>query len=191
MMVWVDPARRPDHHRVAPLLFLTSALFVAYAFSYHTSDASVLLLPALLLLALFFAPALRPLGVAAVALPVLLLLLNFHNLEREETAVRPLAESILAAAPQEAIVLTPGDRSIFTLWYFQHVEKRRPDLILVDSNLFAFSWYRQRLAEQYPTLRGLAADDLRTFRQTNEIHAPFCLASMVATQTAPPGLSCR
>jgi hypothetical protein len=86
---------------------------------------------------------------------------------------------MLQVMPPDAILLTPGDPTIFTLWYFQHVEGRRPDLVLVDTNLFAFAWYRQRLQGQYPALDGLERDDLENFRRINQARRPVCLASLV------------
>ncbi|MCA9990560.1 MAG: DUF2723 domain-containing protein [Anaerolineales bacterium] len=161
---------------------LTATLYTLYAFGYHTNDAAVFLLPALLLLSILLADGLRPLGPAALLLPIALLMLNFdgQNLSRDQI-VRPLAGSVLRAAPANAILMAPGDQTIFTLWYFQHVEGQRPDLILVDSNLFAFDWYRQRLGQQYPELHHLAEDDLPGFRAQNGTQ-PICDVALTAPQ---------
>lgn len=174
------------------VMAVTIALYTGYALLYHTADAPVFLLPALLLLAILIAPALRLAGIAALTLPIALLLLNFQMLNAsQDHQVRPLAESVLTAAPNNAILLTPGDRSIFSLWYFHHVEDQRPDVILVDSNLFAFPWYRQRLQEQYPNLRGLEVDNLMTFRQINQQQRPICQANLVELNGEPPGIQCN
>jgi hypothetical protein len=108
-------------------------------------------------------------------LPLVLLLLNFQTQNlRYEQPIRPFLASTLRAAPQNAILLTPGDQSIFILWYFQHVEGHRPDLILVDANLLAFDWYREQLGTRYPELEGLAHDDLTKFQTLNSRQRPFC-----------------
>jgi hypothetical protein len=173
------------------IILMTAGLYVGYALLYHTADAAVLLLPALLLMALLIAPALRQAGVGSLALPITLLLLNFGTLDAShDRRVRPIAESILMSAPDQAILLTPGDRSIFSLWYFHHVEKQRPDVIMVDSNLFAFSWYRQRLWQQYPELREVEMDDLVAFQQLNEERRPVCRANLVENGSGPPGVRC-
>ena len=158
----------------------TAALYIVYATGYATEDAIVLLLPALMLLSLLLAIGLRRLGWLVLLLPLVLLLLNF-NVQRlnDGHSIRPLAEAMLQVMPPDAILLTPGDPTIFTLWYFQHVEGRRPDLVLVDTNLFAFAWYRQRLQGQYPALDGLERDDLENFRRINQARRPVCLASLV------------
>lgn len=149
-------------------LLLTFWLYVIYAFFYNTPDAAVLLLPAVLILALLLAPILWRLGLWGWLLPFALLLLNFNaqNLRHEEQ-VRPFATTALEGAPTHAILLTPGNETIFTLWYFQAVEGMRPDVILVDENLFAFDWYRARLQAQHPDLRHLANDDLGGFQREN------------------------
>ena len=158
----------------------TAALYLVYAAGYATEDAIVLLLPGLMLLSLLLAIGLRQLGWVVLLLPLVLLLLNF-NTQRLNSGhlVRPLAEAVLQVLPPDAIVLTPGDPTIFTLWYFQHVEGQRPDLVLVDTNLFAFAWYRQRLQGQYPDLDGFERDDLENFRGINQSVRPICQATLV------------
>jgi hypothetical protein len=189
--------RRPlpdlDHsRRLLAVLAATIIFYVGYAVLYQTADAPVLLLPAVLLSAILFAPLLDYAGPAAILLPVVLVALNFQPLNAAgDRSVRPLAEQLLAGAPANAILLTPGDRSIFTLWYFQAVEAQRPDLILVDSNLFAFSWYRQRLERQFPELRALQADDLPAFQQANQGQRPFCRAGLLANESGPAAVHCE
>jgi hypothetical protein len=86
----------------------------------------------------------------------------------------------MQSAPEGALLLTPGDRTIFTLLYFQRVEGIRPDLRLVDANLFAFDWYRARLKEQYPAVCVPEEDDLIGLQRQNERTRPFCLVGLVA-----------
>jgi hypothetical protein len=158
----------------------TAVCHLIYAAIYHTPDYHVFLLPALLPLALFLAPALQTLDQKraglSLLLPLALLLLHFseQNL-RQETTVRPGAMAMLDAIPPEAILLTPGDQTISTLWYFQAVEGLRPDLVLVDRNLFGFDWYRERLGQRYIFLVGLDQGDPDRFAAANlEEERPFC-----------------
>jgi hypothetical protein len=158
----------------------TAALYGAFALFYNTPDAAVTLIPGLMILALLLAPRLQRLGPAALLLPALLAIVAYpgQDLGRERP-VRPMAEKLLNEAPENAILLTPGDRTIFTLWYFHHVEGQRPDLRLVDANLFAFDWYRARLSRQFPDLVVPAGDDLAAFQRLNENDRPFCQASLL------------
>ncbi len=175
-------------HRIAPpaALFFTFCLYLLYAFFYNTPDAAVLLLPALLILALLLTPLLSQLRGWGWLLPLALLLLNFggQNL-RGDVGVRPYADQLLRRVPENAILLTPGNETIFALWYFQAVEGMRADVTLVDENLFAFSWYRARLQGQYPQLRALAADDVAQFVQENGRFQPVLHADLAESIPKP------
>ena len=108
-------------------------------------------------------------------MPLILVALNFGAINlRQEVGPRPQAEQLLQGIPPNAIVLTPGDETLFTLWALQQGEGQRSDIILVDTNLFALDWYRQRLAWLYPHLTALAEDDVTRFRQTNQVSQPVC-----------------
>lgn len=172
---------------VRVVLWGTVTLYVVFALSYHTPDAAVLLLPALLLLALLLGPRLERLGPWALALPLALLVAGFGAQDRSgDPGPRVAAEAALRAAPPDAVLLAPGDRTIFTLWYFQHVEELRPDVRLADANLFAFDWYRARLAALYPDLQVPPGDDLPAFQRLNEAR-PFCAVGLLAPPEMPPG----
>lgn len=182
--------RGSSDRRLAAVLVGTAAAYALFALLYDTPDAAVLLLPGLMALAVVIAPALDGLGTASLIAPALIALLSFGRMDlRGDAQPRALAETLLAQLPERAIVLTPGDRTIFTLWYFQHVEGQRPDLVLVDRNLFAFDWYRSRLAERYPDLAALAADDLAAFARENAAARPFCAAGLLAATDLPDPLT--
>jgi hypothetical protein len=167
------------------LLWLTAVFFIMLAFGYSVNDAIVLTLPAWLLLSLTLVISLQRLGWWALSLPLALLLLNFpaHNLSGDR-ALRERAEALLADIPPAAIVQTPGDPTIFALWYFVYTENQRPDIIPVDADLFAHDWYRARLARLYPDLSGLTEDNLVEFAQENSQKRPFCTASLNPPESA-------
>lgn len=168
------------------LLGFTASLYVGFAFFYRTPDASVLLLPALLIAVLLTAPALERGGRAALILPLLLVVATFSARDLSDARdVRRSAEMMLELAPANALLLTPGDRTIFTILYFQHVEGRRLDLRVIDANLFAFDWYRERLRTQYPDLFVPEGDDLIAFEQNNGQERPFCRASLISRLDVP------
>ncbi|MEZ4516250.1 MAG: DUF2723 domain-containing protein [Chloroflexota bacterium] len=181
LLVPAISTRRNDsaQRRETWALGLTVALYGLFALFYQTSDAYVLLLPGLLIL-VYMVFTTFPIALwLAVTVPVLLVALGFnHQNLHNDTAVRPLAGMVLEAAPENAILLTPGDRTIFTLWYFHHVEGNRPDIMPVDENLLGFDWYRARLQEQYPALLGLEADNLEQFVSLNLLDHPICRAGL-------------
>ncbi len=170
-------------------LLATAVLYILYALNYGTNDAIVLLLPALLLLSLLLTTGLRRLGGLAFLLPAALFLFNYQSVDLSgDHSVRTAVSALLRDAPENAILLTPGDQTIFTLWYFQHVEGQRSDLILIDANLVAFDWYRDRLAKRYPDILGLDKDDLPGLRQLNQAKRPFCTAAL--NSSTPQPLDC-
>ncbi len=174
-------------------LGLTASVFGVFVLMYQTPDAYVLLIPGLFFLVwLAFADTRLP-GWLALGIPVLLLVAGFnHQNLRDDPPIRPLVEAVLSTAPESAIVMTPGDRTVFTLWYFHHVEGMRPDLVVIDNSLFGFDWYRSRLNEQFPFLRGLEHDDIPAFLALNR-NRPLCLAGLAAesAQAAPDGYTYR
>ncbi len=177
--------------RILSGLLVTALFYIFYAFSYNTNDAAVLLLPALLLLSIVLGFGLNYLGKAAIILPIALLWLNLGQLAdgyyvNTITTVRPAIEELLEDIPAEAILLTSGDPTIAALWYFHHVEGMRPDIIVIDGNLFQFDWYRAQLGRDYPNLQHLAQDDLPGFKEINSQSRPFCEASI----TQPGYLRC-
>lgn len=189
--------------RGATLMLGAIALaYGAFGLLYATADAAVMLLPGLMIGALLLAPRLAALGRVALLLPALLALVAYPVPKTNSSEPRALAEALFQAAPTNAILLAPGDRTVFTLWYFQHVEGRRPDVILVDANLFAFDWYRERLAGQYPAISVPMTDDLIALRRENERNRPFCAVGLVnpaslpvegplqSSATGPPYLAC-
>lgn len=187
------PSQRTSPKETTPLpLLATAGGYALYAFAYNTADAFVFFLPALLLLSILLAPALRRLNWLALLLPLALLMLNFSQVSlRRQQTVRALAEPALQRAPPQAILLTTGDQTTFTFWYLHHVEGQRPDLILVDSNLFAFDWYRQRLMHHHPALRRLARDDLASFRSANRGQRPVCSVALPLQANTLPSYNCH
>lgn len=171
----------PNFARPTPVILgITAAIYAGFVIFYKAPDAAVLLIPPLLIIAILLAPRLNRLGNFSVLLPLCLAILTFQSRDvSRQTDVRNMAEIILNTAPPGALLLTPGDRTIFTLYYFQYVEGRRLDLKVIDSNLFAFDWYRQHIKARYPDVFVPVADDLGALQQMNETSRPVCLVSLV------------
>ena len=149
---------------------LSWLLYVAYAIGYDTSDSHVYLIPALVISAFWLGEGLAEslswlrsrLGprwglVAGVCLacagPLSALVINYQGMDvHRDTVARGFGEEVLAAAPRQAILLTAQDAHTFTLWYFQHVLGQRPDLVVVDTGLLGYDWYRAGLLHACPGL---------------------------------------
>ena len=180
-MMRIDAQANVKRQPMTTWLGLTAILYIAFALFYRTPDAAVLLLPVFLIVAILIAPLLDRLGIAALFLPLALVVLTFNIRDLGgDFTVRQSAESLLDSAPENALLLTPGDRTIFTVLYFQHIEGSRTDLRIVDANLFAFDWYRSRLKTLYPDLFVPERDDLILLKQNNVRERPFCLVSIVS-----------
>ena len=141
-------------------------IYCLWATGYAKDDSPVLLLPCLLLLSGSLAHGLASLGRVAWLLPLLLVALHYSSMATDP--VRETAVPFLNELPPNTLLLTQGDEATFAMWYFHHAEGLRPDIIVVDTDLLAFDWYRRRLQRHYPTLNGLAQDDLATLVQQAE-----------------------
>lgn len=173
-------------HRSTLALAAVASFYFVFAMSYGTADSEVLLLPGLLIAVLLIAPSAARLGRSVWLLPALMVPVAYpgQNLSNDHQP-RTLAAAVFQGAPPGAILLAPGDRTIFTLWYFHYVEGHRPDLIPVDANLFAFDWYRDRLRARYPEIVIPQEDDLDGFRERNAPGRPVCDVGLVSPPTRP------
>ncbi len=55
------------------------------------------------------------------------------------------------AAP-DSVILTVSDERTFALWYAVYGQRRRPDVAVVNVNLYGYEWYRRTLAETHVNL---------------------------------------
>ncbi len=170
----------PLRQRHIMLIIATAVGYLVYAFMYRTNDSAVLLLPAILLLVIFTSSVMPRVGVLGIILPSTLALISLNMIiAQPDIPVRQLAIQVLEDAPEKAILVTPGDQSIATMWYFRYVEGMREDTVLVDDNMFQFDWYRERLRKEFPDLGYLERDDLSGFIDYNRINRPVCYISLV------------
>ncbi len=172
--VWLTPAK---YQWAMSGMWLTAVVYLLYALGYGQPDAIVFALPGLLLLHSCLPFLWLKLRNTAVVLPLLLLAVHWSAVSlAHQPSLRPELQSTLAHIPPYSVVLTSGgDRTIFTLWYFQHVEGWRPDLIIIDSDLLAFDWYRQQQQRHHPHLQALHEDNLTQFITAN---TPLCTLTL-------------
>ena len=151
-----------------------------YAFLYDTGDSEVYLLPAILLLALWwgkgahalfqFVQHLRPWQrrgqqvVLAVVflLPLASLVMHWRAADPDDDwLARTYIEQTLESVEPGGLIIARGDRSTFALWYGLYAERQRPDVAIVNGPLLAYIWYRDEIRRLYPdlTMNEPAADD--------------------------------
>lgn len=77
-------------------------------------------------------------------LPLLQGLLFWQEMDlRGDWTAIEWAEQVLRQAPSNAILLTTQDAHTFTLWYVHDVLNERPDVVVLDRDLWAQSSYRK------------------------------------------------
>jgi hypothetical protein len=162
------------------LASLTTFAFVAlFAIGYNTADSFVYLSIALPLAALWLAFGLsrimhyligdtqyatrhtysvfRVACCVVLLLPLAQLVLFYSEMDlRADRSAVQWAERILRAAPPRAVLLTERDAHTFTLWYAHDALNARPDVIVLDRDLWMYAPYRQMMVREF----GLANDSI-------------------------------
>jgi hypothetical protein len=137
---------------------LAFGAFSLYAIGYNTADSMVYLVPALPLAALWLGVGLARAAAwmenrlrhgawAILLLPLLQVLLFWGHVDLSGNRVAmEWAERVLGEAPPQAALLTAQDAHTFTLWYVHDVLGKRPDIVVVDQDLWAHGPYRNMVA---------------------------------------------
>jgi len=163
-----------DQPQVRRLRWTTAWIALSYgcfALGYNTHDAQVLLMPLVVILAVWLGlgsamliegiarwEARVPwLSFAGGVLLVLSILLNawksFPHVDASgDTRAVSFGREVLSTAPQKAILFTLNDEDTFTLWYYHYALGERPDLALFQKRLLPEDWYRERMRAIYPDL---------------------------------------
>ncbi len=134
-----------------PMAVVTLSAFAAiglWAVGYNTADSHVYLTLALPLAAFWLGIGLRELTLrlgrnwsflpwALMIIPLLQILLFGRSISlRGDRSSVEWAKSVLEAAPPGAILVSSSDPHTFTLWYVQEILGERPDILVVDRDLW-------------------------------------------------------
>ncbi len=154
--------------RFALFVLVWILLVGVYAFFYDTGDSHVYLLPALVLMALWWGEGARHLlGLPRLQKPVwrrlslvVLCLLPLGSLLLHWRAVEPDDDwqahayiyQVLETVEPGGLIVVRGDRPTFALWYGLYAEEQRPDVAVVSGPLLAFIWYRGQIRHLYPDI---------------------------------------
>ena len=147
--------RRP----LAVASIISFGAFSLYAVGYNTTDSLVYLTLALPLAALWLATGL--VGVtgwitrrmrhgewAILLLPLLLPMLFWKQMDiSDDTDATTWADQVLKSAPPQAVLLTERDAHTFTLWYAHDVLGQRPDVVVIDQDLWDLAPYRTMITD--------------------------------------------
>lgn len=91
-----------------------------------------------------------------LAAPVLMASQNWddHDRSNKYTAIA-MAKNYLESCEKNAILFTIGDNDTFPLWYAQEIENVRPDIKIVNTQLFMTDWYIDQMKRKTYTSEGL------------------------------------
>ena len=164
-----------ERNGLATVSLLSFGAFSLYAIGYNTSDSMVYLVPALVLAALWLGVGLALMAAwlkerlrwgawAILLLPLLQAMLFWGemDLSGQRTAVE-WADRVLDEAPPQAVLLTAQDAHTFSLWYVHDALGKRPDVVIVDQDLWAQRPYREMVAKvlRFEDIEsGLAPEDV-------------------------------
>ena len=95
-------------------------------------------------------------GICLLAGPVLMASQNWDDHDRSDkyTAIA-MARNYLESCDQNAILFTIGDNDTFPLWYAQEIENIRPDVKIVNTQLFMTDWYIDQMKRKTYTAEAL------------------------------------
>ncbi len=109
-----------------------------------------------------FAPAL---SWVALVVPVVSLTINYSQQDRSHhRAVEGYTEWVLAHAEPNAVIITrQWDFFCSAAWYEQVVHGTRPDVAVIDKELFRRTWYAPYLTQRYPVVMGRAQREIDAY----------------------------
>ncbi|MBR9974080.1 MAG: DUF2723 domain-containing protein [Bacteroidetes bacterium] len=110
-------------------------------------------------------PRLRdPLVPGAVVLAVLLLLQWGRVSQAGNYLVEDYTHNMFASLEKDAVVLSfQWDFWISASYYYQLVENKRPDIVVLDKELFRRSWYFEQLRSNHPDIHASVRAEIETF----------------------------
>jgi len=139
---------------------LVFGAFSLYAVGYDTADSLVYLVMALPMAALWLGIGIGQAvdwlsrqvrqGVWAIwLLPLAQALLFWGQMDVSgDWTAMAWAEQVLRTAPPQAVLFTDQDRHTFTLWYVHGVLGERPDVAVIDGDLWALEPYRRTMGTE-------------------------------------------
>lgn len=156
-----------DRH-LAKFAMAWMLLIAVYAFLYDTGDSHVYLVPAVMLMALWWGEGaaqlvglvrlqrrewLRWVVVAVLLLPVLSLALHWRAVRPDDDwQAHAFVYRAMDVAEPGSVIVVRADGPTFALWYGLYAEEVRTDVSVINGPLLAYYWYRDNMRHLYPHL---------------------------------------
>jgi hypothetical protein len=177
--VWYLFQRQPQMFWFTVIFFLTDIL---YAINYDINDIDTYFLPAFIILALWMASSLiflcsmgyvkwkrvYPICGSSLCLMFLIpLLINYRDVDqRDNTLVEQYSFTILNTVQDHALLLSyQWDYLCSAAYYLQLVEKLRPDVVLIETQLLKRSWYIAQLKHNFSELMDRSREEVIAYEQ--------------------------
>lgn len=79
---------------------------------------------------------------------------NWHEVDQKDNyLVEDYTKTILTNVPKHSIIVsTQWDYFVSASYYFQHIKNFRPDIVVLDKELFRRSWYFPQIERMYPAV---------------------------------------
>jgi hypothetical protein len=173
---------------------------IIYAITYDTTDSYVYLIPSYLVFATWLGAGIHYLLTALrqvqqegssrftfyvsrltllfLCLPLISLWRNFSSLDLSNDRVAyDYGTQAFEVLEPSAIVIADTDPHTFTLWYFSYVVGERPDVVVLDGTLLAYSWYRDNVRLLHPqvSIPNSGAGAVTHLIESNRAHHPIYL----------------
>ena len=90
-------------------------------------------------------------ALAFLALPAVSVALNYGSQDlSDDYRARDHARSVRDAVPHGSVVLSNGEKTVFSLWYMRYVEKPDWDAAVIAVPLLQFDWYLRDIHRMFP-----------------------------------------
>ncbi len=159
--------------RLALALLAIAAGNLGISLGYSIPDIESYFLPSILVALLFTGVGLwwlvqrfaGALPWVVLVLPIASLTLNYSQQDRSNhRAVEGYTEWVLAHAEPNAVIITrQWDFFCSAAWYEQVVRGIRPDVAVIDKELFRRTWYAPYLMQRYPVVMGRAQREIDAY----------------------------
>lgn len=96
----------------------------------------------------------RLVGTASLAVALLVLVYNYPRVDESKMVIveEYTNDMFKSVAPNGVVLTYQWDYFVSAAYYFQLVERVRPDIVVVDKELLRRSWYLDQLERHYPWL---------------------------------------